>query len=111
MTLYAEILPARTLVISVRAQIEAEINRLAERAARQRSIQAYSTTGISRKARALIKIYVTDRLLHRFDDEAKAFRLPERAIYRFCRIVALAAFLPDLDTRDEHSAIVLDDPV
>lgn len=138
-------LSARQTLIDARDPIQAEIKRLAGRAARTRSIQTCATTGISRKAGELTKTYVTDRLLQRFYDEARALRLPERVRYRPSRTekgaayqrvvleaadwagqslgpvqvlsegerraVALATFLAELDTRDDRSAIVLDDPV
>jgi len=138
-------LSARQTLIAARDPMQAEIKRLADRAARTRSIQTCTTTGISRKAAELTKTYVTDRLLQRFDAEAKALRLPERVRYRSSRTekgaayqrvvletadwtgqslgplqvlsegerraVALATFLAELDTRDDRSAIVLDDPV
>lgn len=68
-------LQARQAFSRGRPLVEAEVQRLIRRNALERAIAACATTGITRKAGELTRVYVSNHLMEAFQAEARALRL------------------------------------
>ena len=76
---------ARQALAAGRALVDAEVGRLARRAALERAVASCVTTGITRKAGELTRTYVSERLMEAFDSEARALSLPVAVKYCHAR--------------------------
>ena len=78
-------LVARQALGDGRQLVEAELKRLVRKDELEKALATCSTTGITRKAGDLTRVYVSERLVKAFEAEASSLRLPVTVKYRHSR--------------------------